>query len=150
MSRYANLSDWATEVGCLNGMSDDDASSYLNKGADWLDEELGQTYTIPFSSNNKSATSLSVQLGHLRFLEGKTRKKDDSDEPRRSVMARLKALKSGASVMVTTSGDPIRATSVNQDVWSTTINYNPVFTTLDEHRQEVDPDRTSDEENNLI
>jgi len=146
--------DQFTEVYSLKGITSEDINdTWLPHGALRINEELGGCFITPFSSNNQTATDLSIRFAYLGILE-RTRNQTDAAEMRISLLGidqdgkggRIGNIKRGNSPMITTSGDSFFADdgSVN-DVWGNHDGYKPVFDMRDPMCQRVDPDRIDDE-----
>ncbi len=143
---YATVDEWVTMVGSQKGLTETQLnSSWLPYGARRVNEQLGQCFEIPFSSNNFTAKQLSIQMGWLGFLETRTSKQDDSQELATRLAQVVTDICSGNSPMITTSGEGLFATGSKFEAFSTTMNYTPTFNMLDEIIQRVDPDRLQDE-----
>lgn len=116
-------------------------SSYLRPAEFELDARLASRFTIPFSSNNYTATDLVIDMTMLRMGVYKERDED----LRASVDARIKALLDGTMVMITTSGEV--AAYPASGVINTTADYHPTFGMGPIEDMEVDDERIDDEEN---
>ena len=100
-------------------------SSYIAYALIELEERLSGGFTTPFSSNNLTAKDLAIDLVYTKLYRTtdieKSKVLDDIVE------SRIRKLLSGDSQMRLSDGTTL--TNVGDTVWSTTINYNPVFDT---------------------
>lgn len=138
MANYATLNEFIARFPNTRVSSVDLDATWLTLGTTRVNEVLGKCFTIPFSSNNQTAKELSIEFAYLGILQ-RTRAAD-SDEMLQLVTERVTNICSGNAPMVTTGGDAIFATGVNDSVWSNTKDFTPVFDMRRPERQRVDPD----------
>ena len=118
--------------------SADLSGTWMPYGALRVNESLGGTFTIPFSSNNATARDLSLDFAYHGILT-RTRSQNDSQELGDAINSRILQLIEGELPMTTDSGDALYADG-RPAVWSTHGNYKPIFNVGDPMRQRVDPD----------
>ena len=138
MANYATLNEFLGRFPNTRVSSTDLNDTWLTLGTTRVNEALGKCFTIPFSSNNQTAKELSIEFAYLGILQ-RTRAAD-SDEMLQLVTERVTNICSGNAPMVTTGGDAIFATGVNNSVWSNTKGFNPTFDMRRAERQRIDPD----------
>lgn len=129
------------EIGKAVGSVELDAG-FMIPAEQQITSDLASKFTVPFSSNNLTAKDLMIDETYYRYMLTKQAKK--AGEMRKSLDSRIEKLLSGASSMVTDSGDIL---SREQTVaWSSTMNYTPVFGLGEIEDFEPDPDQIDDEE----
>ena len=145
---YATYSDF-TAIYSLNGVSQSEiSSSWLPKGALRLHEVLGGYFTTPFSANNYTAKDLNIKFAYLEILS-RNRSNQIDLNIRDEVTKRIDDIRLRNSPMILTDGSAIFAKTTRVDAYSTTQNYNPTFTVLNQKEQRLDPDLVRDEYDNL-
>ena len=120
------------------------SSHWLPEGALRVNEALGGHFTVPFSNNNHTARSLSIEFARLALMV-RTLKKDDAEEIGKAVMARVETLTTGGRPMWTDSGEAVWPNQARNDAFSTNQEHKPVFDMRDPEQQRVDPDLLRDE-----
>ena len=141
MGRYINFED----VRARYSVTMDEGpysveSTYIYYAEHELDSLLGQHFATPFSSDNVTAKDLAIDLTYLRVSNFKvTERKEFKD----MIMTKIDRLINGDEAMVTTSGS-LQQTA-GGTVYSSSAEYEPVFTLLDETEQFVDRDQVEDE-----
>jgi len=138
MASYATVVEFEGQYPNTRVTSSDLFDTWLVRGTTRVNESLGKCFTTPFSSNNQTAKELSIEFAYLGIL--KRTRAADSDEMLELVNTRVTNICSGNAPMVTTDGEAIFATGVNNSVWSNTKQHNPTFDMRRPVRQRVDPD----------
>jgi tRNA A37 N6-isopentenylltransferase MiaA len=119
-------------------------SFWLPYGALRVNEALGGSFTIPFSSNNVTARDLSIHYGHLGILL-RTRNETDSEELQKSLEGRIEDIIENNKPMVLEDGTRLFSEALGEnDSWSNNENYNPTFDMRDAEDQRVDPELIDD------
>mgnify|MGYP003144235904 CR=1 FL=1 len=137
---YATYSEF-TLVHSLQGITQAEINSHwLPQGALRVNESLGGIYTTPFSDNNMTAKSLSIDYAYLEILQTRTRKQDDSEEMLKKIKSRITDITCFGKPMMTDSADAIFPTGPEHGAWSPVQAHNPVFDMRDSIEQRVDPD----------
>lgn len=143
---YATFADF-TAVNSIKGVTESEINSHwLFQGASHVDEALGDLFTVPFSSNNRTAQQLNIDFARLSILETGTINQGDSEELRNSLDRRITMIRENGFMMTADSG-PIYATGVQHDIFSTNQDFKPTFDMRDPERQRVDPDLLDEMEN---
>lgn len=119
-------------------------SSVIHGAERELDSRLARAFTTPFSSNNYTATDLTLELCYIRIFENKTPEKVEKKCER--VDRRIENLLTGLDVMLTTSGDTISTTGGGGAVYSTTEDYHPTFGMDDIEYMSISSDQIDAEE----
>lgn len=135
--RYNTIAD----IG--SGTSVDDAFVVYAENA--IEQRLSGCFTLPFSSNNVTVKDLMIDetFRRTQVYKDSEKAKEISDD----LDMKIERLCSGEDVMLTTSGDIIEGGSAfgGGAIASTTENYTPTFSMLDETLAVVDPDQIDDE-----
>ncbi len=139
MTQYASFADF-TAVYSIRGVTEDSINSALIFGTTMVNERLGSQFTTPFSSNNRTATELTVDFAFYR-LQVRTQAPGDSAETKLMLDDRIKALVEDGAPMMTDSAAPIDTVNAANTVFSNTQNFKPTFDVRDPWHQRVDPDR---------
>lgn len=118
-------------------------SQYIIFAENELDRRLGQYFTVPFSSNNLTATDLSIDLAYAKYIIY------DDTEKYSAIMAHVDGiiadLIDGTTAMVTTSGDQLLSSNTNA-AWSNTMDYHSAFGMGDVETFRVDSNQLYAEE----
>ena len=141
---YATFSDF-TEVYSIKGLSQSEInSSWLPHGALRVNESLGGSFTIPFSSNNHTARDLSIRFAYLGTLN-RTRNQTDSDELRNAIDRRITDITCFNHPMILDDGTPLYASKTDKyNPFGSTADYKNTFDMRDAIDQRVDPDLIDD------
>lgn len=144
---YATYSDF-TQVYSLSKISEAEInSSWIPYGALRVNESLGGSFTIPFSSNNHTARDLSIHFSYLGILY-RTRNQNDSVELREALEKRITDITCFNAPMITDSGDSLYANKGNSyNVFGSTSSYKNTFDMRDPIDQRIDPDLIFDLDN---
>jgi hypothetical protein len=122
-------------------------SHYILFAENDLDSRLGPYFAVPFSSNNVTATDLSIDLSYARVII--------YDDPKKyeAIMGRVNGmiddLIAGTVSMVTDSGDLITSSNANE-AWSNTMGYHGAFGVGDFVDFQVDSSQLYDEESERL
>jgi len=101
-------------------------SSFIHAAERELESALGNYYTIPFSSNNYTATDLTIELAFIRYYE--SHKPDWAEKKIEHFEKRIEKLIAGTMTMITTSGGAVELSSgPGGALGSTTETYHPTF-----------------------
>lgn len=133
VARYpeqAALKD-ATQINC----------HYIPYAVADIESRLAPRFTVPFSSNNLTAKDLMVDAVYAAVYRFKDPKKAEAVEKR--IAERIAALLAGKADMMLSDGTTLA--SVGGTIYSTTENYDPVFSMLPVEDAVVDPGQLQDE-----
>lgn len=101
-------------------------SSYIHPAERELDSRLGIFFTVPFSSNNYTATDLTLEIVYARYYQ--TLNPDKAELKQKYIDSRITALISGNAAMIASSGGVIGAIEGATGIaYSNTMSYHPVF-----------------------
>ena len=119
-------------------------TSYLPQASEWIERKLAGNFTVPFSSNNKTARELTY-LKSLHYYRLGTPNPVDSDELVNELKDAIDGLLGGEEGMAVDSGtggpvfaDPTE--TLPQDEPFSTAGFPNTFTMDEPEFQEVDPD----------
>ena len=118
-------------------------SAYIHFAEAELDRRLGPYFTVPFSSDNVTATDLSIDLTYAKIII--------FDDPKKyeAIMGHVDAvigdLIMGDAAMITTGGDQV-TTLVGNAAWSNTASYHSAFGMGDFTLFQVDSSQQYDED----
>lgn len=123
-----SLIDWTEVVARYPRVADIGSASqvesaWIAPAVSELEGALGQHFTVPFSSNNRTAQDIAIDLTYTRINE--SRDSDLAAGLRERIEARIEALRDGRVHMVTSSGDLIQ--TAGEQAWSSTDDYHPAF-----------------------
>ena len=137
---YATYSEW-TQVYSVKGVSQAEVNStWIPYGALRVNEQLGKSFSTPFSSNNQTAKQLSIDYGYLGILL-RTRNQTDSEELKNDLESRVADINSGNCPIILDDGSQIYPENNSKfDAFSTTQDYKSTFDMRDVQDQRVDPD----------
>lgn len=116
-------------------------STYIYYAENELDSLLAPYFTVPFSSDNATAKDLAIDLTYFRISNFKVTERKEFKE---MIMERIQRIIEGTEKMIT-GGDPLA--SVGNTVYSTTMDYLPAFSMLDDIDQHVDKNLLEDQAN---
>lgn len=120
-------------------------SAWIHAAERELESVLGNNYTVPFSSNNYTATDLSIELTYIRYYESVN--PDWAEKKIEHFEKRIEALIAGTMVMMTTSGGSVTLSSGPGGAFmSTTEAYHPTFGVGDILDMAVSSGQLTDEE----
>lgn len=128
MATYATWEDLINRYPAMEalGGSAEVNSSYIHGAERELESALGAFYTIPFSSNNYTATDLTLELAYIRYYESV--KPDWAEKKMEHFEKRIEKLIAGTMVMSVSSGDAVLSVSnPGGAAMSTTQDYHPTF-----------------------
>ena len=97
-------------------------SNFIYYAENELDGRLSPVFTVPFSSNNVTATDLSIDM---TFCRAGNLKAEERKEVCDAIDMRIKRLIDGLDDMLLADGTVLA--TVGGTVYSTTMNYHPVF-----------------------
>lgn len=89
-----------------------------------IHSRLASNYGVPFSSNNFTARDLCIDTVYVQNMM--TRQIEKAKALKESLDKRIAALLSGEAVMIDSGGE-IAVSMVGDTVYSSTMNYTPVF-----------------------
>jgi len=146
MGRYCEVSQVVarfrktTDVVSYPGAVD---SQYIYFAENELDVKLGPYFTVPFSSNNITATDLSIDMTYAKII------RYDDPERYKLIMEHIDSvigdLIIGKAGMITTSGDQLLSGASN-NAWSNTMDYHSAFGMDDFEYMQVSSQQLADEE----
>lgn len=145
-----SYADWGDLVGRYPqleklGGSVEVNSVHLHGAERELDSRLAPYYTTPFSSNNYTATDLTIELAFIRYYEAV--KPDWAEKKIERTSMRIDALIEGKATMVTNSGGTILpANASGGAIYSNTKDYHPTFGLGDIENMQVSSAQLLDEE----
>lgn len=122
-------------------------SGWLPYGTQRVNEALGGWYTLPFSTNNVTARSLTIDFAALGILI-RTRKETDSKELKEDLQERIASVTASGAPLMTDSAEAIYPSPDVQNlnsIYSSTKEYKPVFDLRDPEYQRPDPDQIREE-----
>lgn len=141
VARYRKVADVVSYPGAVD-------SHYIYFAESQLDARLGPYYTVPFSSNNVTATDLAIDLAYAKTVQYNDPKKYDAVQ--KHIDRRIDDLIVGTTAMNTTSGDLLYATGRGSEAWSSTEDYHSAFGVGDERIFHPDSDQLYDEEDTFL
>lgn len=146
MSNYANWDDLVDRYPDMNkvGGATEVNTSIMHSAERELDSRLGRAFITPFSSNNYTATDLTIELAYIRYWE--SRKPQLVEKKCERIDMRIDRLLNGLDVMLTTSNDTISSAGGNGVAYSTTEDYHPTFGLDDIEYMEISSLQLDDEE----
>lgn len=147
MGTYANWNDLISRYPQFEtvGGSKVVNSSHIYAAEVEVDERLGPYYTTPFSSNNYTATDLTLELVFIRHYESNKPAWVEKKMERTSM--RFDALIAGTSFMVTTSGDSVIPINAGSGAfYSNTKDYHPTHGVGEVTDMHVSSSQLEDEE----
>ena len=112
-----------------------------------LNARLAVAYDVPFASPAPIVIEdLSMDLCYYRVL--RTKDPERAEKIHDAVIGRIDAMVKGDEVIVTASGTTILPSKEGTEFWSSTQDYNPTFSMLDDDNaySGIDPDLLDDEE----
>lgn len=120
-------------------------SHYIAFAEAEVDGRLGRTYSVPFDTTSGApdvVKDLAIDIAYLKATIGGKSKAWDGIK--KSVDERFEMLLNGDMVILDASGSAL--TVVGDTVWSSTMNYHPVFGIGSDLDFVIDEDRLDDEE----
>lgn len=123
MGKYITINDVGSMFNRLDTVDTTAINSYHIPYAEaYIEGALGNSFPIPFSSNNVTVKDLSLDMVYLRVsnlnFEDRTAKLKEIND-------RLQRIRDGIEAMVTTDGTPLQM--IGDAVFSNTMTKNPTF-----------------------
>ena len=139
--RYPLLKTWASGSSILN----DDIIAYAEHE---LNSMFATHFSVPFSGSHPTIKDIAIDLAYYRTMVIKD--PDKADKVKDAILGRIDRIKEGKEYIITGSYTVITpdSTIAGGEVWSTNMDYHPVFSMLDADNalSEIDSDRLSAEE----
>ena len=147
MGRYATAKEVIERYEALNGYGESLLNSaYLMYAENYIDERLGGSFTVPFSSNNITVKDLTIDVTFMRAANMKEAERTSFSN---LIEKRIDNLILGKTRMTTSSLDTIES-SINSGAYSSTETYHSVFSTLDIEDSSFDIDQLEDDADDRI
>ena len=112
-----------------------------------LNSRLASQFTVPFSAAHPTVKDLAIDLSYYRTLL--TLDPDKAEKFKKAVIGRIDDIKAGNEYIYTDSHTVIAAEGMNDEIWSSTMDYHPTHSMLDAESEytHISSDRLYDEEN---
>ena len=143
MGRYIDWDDVVDRYPSLNtiGGADEIASVYIVYGEAFVDAQLSNKYTLPFSKNNMTVRDLTIDCVYWRASRFNL---EDAAEVKEVFFETIKMLKKGQMSMIDVNGDVV-GVKKEIGIYSSTESYHSSFGMRPTIEQHIDPDLIEDE-----
>ena len=112
-----------------------------------LNSRFASQFTVPFSAAHPTVKDLAIDLSYYRALLSID--PDKAEKFKKAVIGRIDSIKAGDEHIYTDSHTVIAAEGMDDEIWSSTMEYHPTHSMLDAESEytRISSERTYDEEN---
>jgi hypothetical protein len=123
--RYPILTKW--------GINETDVTNHLIFYSEQeVNSRLASHYPVPFTTAPNIIKDVTMDMAYCKATFWKN--PDGFEKAWEACMARIEGLKNGDELIITTSGtilQPDESSNIGNQIWTTTDNFHPVFSSLD-------------------